>query len=137
MREKDTENNTQEKMPPSILIVDDEETISQVLSELVKDMGFIALVAANGREALTLAKQHWPDLIITDLMMPLMDGIELLRRLHVEAESRRLPYPPVMLLTAAGTPTLRNLHIDVVFSKPFELLQIEETLLNLLHADSA
>ncbi|HVY95326.1 MAG TPA: response regulator transcription factor [Solirubrobacterales bacterium] len=82
----------------TVLVVDDEPTILDVVGRYMERAGFEALRAADGPEALRLAGEHRPDLVVLDLMLPGIDGIEVMRRL------RELPGKPiaVILLTARG-----------------------------------
>ena len=68
-------------MEKSILLVDDEEGIRKVLSIALSDMGYHVITAQNGKEALRRFKAEKPPIVLTDIKMPEMDGIELLRRL--------------------------------------------------------
>ncbi|MBC7314933.1 MAG: response regulator transcription factor [Chloroflexi bacterium] len=81
-------------MPKTLLIVDDEERLRALLRDYMEHEGFRVLLAADGREALRIARQEKPDLIILDLMMPEMDGWEFMR--HYTPESRT----PIIILTA-------------------------------------
>jgi two-component system, OmpR family, alkaline phosphatase synthesis response regulator PhoP len=71
-----------EKKPVTILIVDDEPDILEFLGYNLKKEGFTVLVADNGKKAIKLAKEHTPDIIVLDLMMPDMDGIETCHELR-------------------------------------------------------
>ena len=64
-----------------ILLVDDEEDIRAVLQMALEDAGYRVLMAGNGKEAFSVFGKHHPPIVITDIKMPLMDGIELLRRI--------------------------------------------------------
>ena len=88
-----------------ILIVDDLPDNSNLLARLVKDQGYEASVAFNGPQALELAAAERPDVILLDVMMPGMDGIEVCRRLKADEELRNIP---VILVTA------KDLDEDVV-----------------------
>lgn len=82
-----------------VLVADDEEDILELLSELLHRWGYDPVTAKNGREALeTFKKQHF-DLVLTDLKMPEMDGLELLRKIREED-----PRVPALVLT--GYPTI-------------------------------
>ncbi len=83
---------------PHILIVDDEPNMRLVLSTLFEQNDFVTNAARSGEEALEHVRDHDPDLILTDMQMPGMGGLELLRTL-----SDRFPEIPVVLLTAYGT----------------------------------
>jgi two-component system NtrC family response regulator len=79
----------------SILIVDDEPNYLIVLSELLRDEGFEVFTAANGREGLQIVRDVDLDIVITDMQMPEMDGMQLLR--HIKEINRELP---VLMITA-------------------------------------
>jgi adenylate cyclase len=83
--------------PPRILIVDDNETNRDILVTRLNVHGYELMQASDGEEALALAKQHVPDLILLDVMMPKLDGIEVCRLLKNDA---RLPFMPIILVTA-------------------------------------
>jgi two-component system response regulator ResD len=82
----------------TVLVVDDEPTIVEVVSRYLERAGFETLQAMDGPEALRLADQHRPDLLVLDLMLPGLDGIEVMRQLH-ERPGKRVA---VILLTARG-----------------------------------
>jgi adenylate cyclase len=83
--------------PPRILVVDDNATNRDILTTRLKAHGYEALQAADGQEALAAVKQHRPDLILLDVMMPKLDGIETCRRLKGDDT---LPFLPIILVTA-------------------------------------
>jgi adenylate cyclase len=83
--------------PPRILIVDDNEANRDILDARLKVHGYDLLQAADGEEALDAARQHLPDLILLDVMMPKLDGFEVCRRLKGDAS---LPFMPIILVTA-------------------------------------
>ena len=68
-------------MFPTILVVDDEATILQSLSGILSDEGFEVLTASNGYEALKVIEEASPDLVLLDIWMPGMDGIETLQEI--------------------------------------------------------
>ncbi len=81
-------------MAKTILVVDDEQRLVSLLDSYLSQEGFRVVAAADGREALFLARQEKPDLIILDLMMPEMDGYEFMRLHRKERDT------PIILLTA-------------------------------------
>jgi adenylate cyclase len=83
--------------PPRILIVDDNEANRDILGARLGAQGYELLQAADGEEALSAARQYLPDLILLDVMMPKLDGIEVCRRLKGDAT---LPFMPIILVTA-------------------------------------
>src|SRR5215218_305982 len=82
----------------TVLVVDDEPTIVEVVASYLERAGFQAFQAMDGPEALRLADLHRPDLVVLDVMLPGLDGIEVMRRLH-ERPGKRVA---VLLLTARG-----------------------------------
>ena len=82
-----------------ILIVDDEPDIIEILKFNLENEGYKVISAKNGKEALKLADEHLPHLIILDLMMPVMDGIEACERLRMD---KRFDNSVIMFLSARG-----------------------------------
>jgi len=101
----------------TVLVVDDEPTITEVVSRYLQRAGYEARVAADGPTAIHAAGQERPDLVVLDLMLPGMDGLEVMRRLR---ERDRIS---VILLTAKGEATDRvvglRLGADDYVVKPF------------------
>src|SRR6516225_5274910 len=83
--------------PPRILIVDDNEMNRDIVVTRLEMHGYETFLAANGEEALAAVKQHCPDLVLLDVMMPQLDGIETCRRLKCDAT---FPFLPIILVTA-------------------------------------
>ena len=83
--------------PPLILIVDDKETNREILRTRLRAQGYELLEAADGEVALSIARQQHPDLILLDVLMPKIDGIEVCRRLKSDTD---LPFIPIVLVTA-------------------------------------
>ncbi len=81
-------------MTKTIMIVDDEERLVSLLEAYFSQEGFRVVKAANGRQALTLARQEKPDLIVLDIMMPEMDGYEFM------VAHRKEQHTPIIMLTA-------------------------------------
>ncbi len=104
----------------SILVVDDEPTITDVVSRYLERAGYRTRAAADGPDALRIAADEWPDLVVLDLMLPGMDGLEVMRRLRDPATNPRLS---VILLTAKGEAADRvvglRLGADDYVVKPF------------------
>jgi DNA-binding response OmpR family regulator len=84
-------------MKQKILLVDDEEDILDFLELILEEQGYSIIKAASGRDALAAAQMHRPDLILLDIMMPEMDGWEVLKLLKADEE---LLQTPVAMLTA-------------------------------------
>lgn len=83
-----------------ILIVEDEEDVQELIRYNLEKDGYLTQSALNGREALDKAKSGVPDLVLLDLMLPEVDGLEVCKLLKADAETRSIP---VIMLTAKGT----------------------------------
>ena len=109
----------------SILVVDDEERVCKLVSMVLRRAGYDVTVAADGHAAGRRVAEAIPDLIISDVMMPEMDGLTLLRELRADSATRAIP---VILLTAksATTDVVEgfNLGADDYLSKPFETVEL-------------
>lgn len=84
---------------PQILVVDDNETNRDILETRLTASGYEVLQAADGEEALIAARKYLPDLILLDIMMPKINGIDVCRELKSDPT---LPFIPIVLLTAKG-----------------------------------
>ena len=115
-----------------ILIADDEEPIVELLATFVTGLGYTPLVAQNGQQALDLAHEHGPALIITDLMMPVLNGADLILALRAETSAQGKLSPPIILLTAGSRRAAGNLPVEAVLLKPFDLQQLERAMRRLL-----
>ncbi len=93
-----------------ILVVDDEVYILHILEFSLTAEGFEVITANNGELAIEKAKQEKPDLIVLDIMMPVLDGYETCRRLKRESETKNIP---VVLLTAKGRDIDKRLGFEV------------------------
>ena len=90
-------------MNKRVLLVDDSETVIQFEKLLLRGQGFDISVAKNGKQALAQAAAEKPDLVLLDLMMPEMDGLETLRLLQADPDTRAIP---VIVVTTKGDPEL-------------------------------
>ncbi len=112
-------------MSQQILIVEDEADIRELLRFNLEREGFSVLEAADGNEALRLARQHLPDLMLLDVMIPGPDGFEVCRLLGAQAETAHIP---VLMLTARGEEMDRvvglSLGADDYVVKPFSVREL-------------
>lgn len=106
---------------PLVLIVEDSRTQAAVLRHLLQQNGYEAVVATDGREALVLAHQRKPDLVVSDILMPVMDGYATCHAIKTEAN---LADVPVMLLTSLSDTTdiVKGLQAgaDYYLTKPYD-----------------
>jgi len=86
-------------MDATILVVEDERDVRELLTENLKREGFHVLASSTGREAVEIARKERPELVVLDVMLPDLDGIEVCRELKWDAETRQIP---VVMVTAKG-----------------------------------
>jgi len=107
-------------MPKRVLVAEDEPNIAESLTFLLRQAGFEVSVVGDGAEALNEARSTVPDVVLLDVMLPTMDGYEVLRRLRGDAQTIRLP---VIVLTAKGQHEDRAAALDhgadLFITKPF------------------
>jgi CheY-like chemotaxis protein len=102
----------------TILVVDDEYALRELVGELLELAGYRVVTAANGGDALARALSEKPDLVVTDHMMPIADGRELVRNLRALPEYVSLPI--IMLSAAAKSVVLADaLDVTAFVRKPF------------------
>jgi len=131
-----TTGNEKSSISKHILIVDDNEELRAFLRDSLKDLYEIS-EAANGREGIEKAKEVSPDLIISDVMMPDMDGIEFCRRVKEDLEISHIPF---LMLTAKNTLESEIEGVesgaDFYFSKPISINLLNLTLRNIFQQKS-
>jgi len=105
-----------------ILVVDDDQEVLRMLNRILDLEGFGVALAANGRTALTLLEEREPDLVILDIMMPEMDGFQVLNLIR-----RQCNIPVIMLTARCEVTTLRDalvLGADDYVRKPFRTREL-------------
>ena len=122
--------------PARILVVDDEPSLAELLTMALSYEGWDVRTAADGTQALRLAAEFTPDAILLDRMLPDLDGVEVLRRLRVDA-----PDVPVLFLTARDSTEDRAAGMlagaDGYLTKPFSLEAVVARLQTLLDLPAA
>ncbi|MDF5719145.1 MAG: response regulator transcription factor [Rhizonema sp. PD37] len=120
-------------MPLTILVVDDDLGTRLSISDYLELSGYSVIVANDGQEALAMVEEYHTDLIVTDIVMPQINGYELVRRVRQKPAFRLLP---VILLTARTKTQERILGYqsgcDLYLPKPFELEELAAAIRNLL-----
>ncbi len=109
------------------MIIDDEENLCKLVKMNLESTGvFEVITAANGEEGIVTAQKTTPDLILLDILMPVMDGIEVLKRLRKDKDTFRIP---VIMLTAIGYKLFKSraseLHADGYITKPMEASELK------------
>jgi len=112
-------------MPKKILAVDDEKHIVRLVQVNLQRAGYEVVTANDGREALEKVATERPDLVVLDVMMPYMDGFEVLRNLRANPETRELP---VIMLTAKAqdADVFKGWQsgVDAYLTKPFNPMEL-------------
>jgi len=107
---------------PKILIIEDERALNQVLTYNLQREGYETLVAYDGQEGLRKAQTLLPDVVLLDLMLPVVDGLDVCRRLRSGEQTRKIP---ILMLTAKGEETDQlvgfSLGADDYVTKPFSV----------------
>ncbi|MCX5698451.1 MAG: response regulator [Candidatus Omnitrophica bacterium] len=108
-------------MPKTILVVDDEPQLVDLVKMRLEANNYLVLTADDGQEALEKARQDKPDLIILDLMLPKMDGYKVCGLLKADARYNKIP---IILFTAraqeSDRKTGKDVGADAYITKPFE-----------------
>lgn len=115
-----------------VLLIDDDETLRSLLADVLSLSDFEVSQAANGQEGLDLLLNMRPDVIIVDLMMPVMDGVRFCELLH----ERQPDHAPIIMLTALENPVetqgLQAESVAAVLRKPSDFDEILRTIHSLL-----
>jgi CheY-like chemotaxis protein len=109
----------------AILVADDDPDILSIVSMSLETQGYTVYKATNGREAVDLAKQHRPDLVLMDMMMPIVSGYEAVAELKADAATRDIT---IVGLSAKAMATdmerATDVGIDGYITKPFRIAQV-------------
>jgi CheY-like chemotaxis protein len=120
----------------TVLVVDDEPTIRTLVNAILDGSGVRTLEAADGLEALDMARRHQPDLVLLDVVMPRMDGFAVCQRMKGEKSMARTP---VLLLTAlvqeSDHQRARRVGAEGIVQKPFSPAALRATVENILNGD--
>jgi PAS domain S-box-containing protein len=123
---------TAAKLPPArVLLVDDDPEILEATGQILREWGYTVDEARDGHTALSLARRARPDLMLVDLMMPVMDGWTLIRRLREENVARDVP---VVVFSADRDAREKARHLDAraALRKPFELEELQDVVERLI-----
>ena len=117
-----------------VLIADDDATIRALLGDILEDLGYSVVAAANGVEAVEMAEHEHPDLVILDFLMPRLSGLDALKAIREHGMKM-----PVVLLTAISDTSMREMEgverADAVLEKPFKKRTIEKAIAKALRIE--
>lgn len=116
-----------------ILVVDDELAIRVLLQDLLEDEGYTVALARNGTRALEILRREMPDLVIMDIMMPGMDGRQVLREIR---QSDNLQDVPVILMSVAVVANSFPDSTCLFLPKPFDLHELLACIETVLDSDN-
>lgn len=110
-------------MGGKVLVADDEFTIRDMLAIFLNDEGYGVILASNGEEALALANKENPQAILLDIGMPVIDGLEVCKRLKAEEQTR---FIPVIVMTGHAYSRVQAIEAgaDDFLNKPFDLIEL-------------
>jgi CheY-like chemotaxis protein len=116
-----------------VLVVDDEVGIANLLADVLSDEGHRVMVAANGHEGFKRAEEERPDLVITDFMMPVTDGAQLIKAM---AEHPDLKGVPVFLMSSAPEAAIRDKcsGYALFIRKPFRIYDVVDLVARVISA---
>jgi len=124
-------------MVPRILIVDDEGDFIELVKFRLADMGYEFLVAMDGVQALSQARQFKPDLILLDILLPDLDGLSVCEILRRQPATKKIPVIFMSALTSEVTRRSATLHAQDFFTKPLDLPRLQRRIADLLHPEPA
>ncbi len=124
-------------MPKTVLIVEDNELNKKLFNDLLEAHGYLTLETGNGLEALDLARKHMPDLILMDIQLPEVSGLEVTKWLK---EDENLAHIPVVAVTAfamkGDEKRIREGGCEAYISKPISVAGFIETIKSFLDDDA-
>jgi CheY-like chemotaxis protein len=115
----------------TVLVVDDEFGVAEVLQSILEDEGYRVVTAINGKQALTRLAEHTPDVIMLDYMMPIMDGTQTLAAIRKDATSQKIP---VIMMSSLEEVAVRETctDYDSFLRKPFRAMAVVKLVAQLL-----
>ena len=121
---------------PKVLVVDDDPAILEICSDLLQTEGYTVSVATNGQQALEQIRTDPPNVILMDIMMPVLDGVEACRQVKANPATAEIP---VVLMSARTNLTRQSQDLasaDALVAKPFDIDHLLNTIHDLVGEDS-
>jgi CheY-like chemotaxis protein len=121
---------------PKVLVVDDDPAILEICSDLLQTEGYTVSVATNGQQALDQIRTDPPQVILMDIMMPVLDGVEACRQVKANPATAEIP---VVLMSARTNLTRQSQDLasaDALVAKPFDIDHLLNTIHDLVGEDS-
>lgn len=130
-RAKNTPASTElsQTMPKTVLIVEDSELNMRLFNDLLEAFGYKTVKTKDGRQALPMAREHKPDLIVMDIQLPEISGIELTQRIKADAALKSIPVVAVTAFAMRGDEQkILAAGCDAYLSKPISVTTFLETI---------
>jgi CheY-like chemotaxis protein len=121
---------------PKVLVVDDDPAILEICSDLLQTEGYAVMVATNGQQALEQIRTDPPHVVLMDIMMPVLDGVEACRQVKANPATADIP---VVLMSARTNLTRQSQDLasaDALVAKPFDIDHLLNTIHDLVGEDS-
>jgi DNA-binding response OmpR family regulator len=122
-------------MVPRILIVDDERDFVELVQFRLAALGYEFIVANDGVQALSQARQFKPDLILLDILLPDLDGLSVCEILRRQPSTKKIPIIFMSALSGDVTKRTVAMHAEDFFTKPLDLPRLEQRIADLLHRE--
>ena len=122
-------------MVPRILIVDDERDFVELVQFRLGALGYEFIVASDGVQALSQARQFKPDLILLDILLPDLDGLSVCEILLRQPSTKKIPIIFMSALSGDVTKRTVAMHAEDFFTKPLDLPRLERRIADLLHRE--
>ena len=120
----------------TVLVVDDEFGVAEVIAAILEDEGYRVLTAVNGKQGLARAGEARPDIILLDMMMPIMDGPTMLRALKADPALASIPVVMMSSLDAASVEAQCQGHVGFL-RKPFRAASVTHVIAETLGRGSS
>ena len=124
-------------MVPRILIVDDERDFIELVQYRLAGLGCEFIMANDGIQALSLARQFKPDLILLDILLPDLDGLSVCEILRRQPATKKIPVIFMSALSSEITKRTASMQAQGFFTKPLDLPRLEQLISELLHLEPA
>jgi CheY-like chemotaxis protein len=121
---------------PKVLVVDDDPAILEICSDLLQTEGYTVMVATNGQQALEQIRTDPPQVVLMDIMMPVLDGVEACRQVKANPATSDIP---IVLMSARTNLTRQSQELasaDALVAKPFDIDHLLNTIHDLVGEDS-
>jgi DNA-binding response OmpR family regulator len=124
-------------MVPRILIVDDERDFVELVQFRLAALGYEFIVASDGVQALSQARQFKPDLILLDILLPDLDGLSVCEILRRQPSTKKIPIIFMSALSGDVTKRTAAMHAEDFFTKPLDLPRLERRIADLLQRETS